>query len=92
MTPKEEQALRMKLTFALSLAGTTAQMFSSRDPALGLTIQKACADVTGKHWEEYKSFYEAMKSGGRQAVAAPAVTCDEETVIQALSDMGIVIT
>lgn len=89
MTPKEEQAFRMKLMFAMSLAGSTAQMFTTRDPAAGLTIQFALSNVTGKYWDENKAFYESMKSGTKQAVAEAPVTFDKETVIKVLADMGI---
>lgn len=61
MTKAEEERLRVRLSLALNLAGSAAQLFTMRDRALGLVLAKALSDITSVHWDTYKAMYDAMK-------------------------------
>lgn len=80
MTPQQEQKLRLQIGLVLGSLGMFARAFTAKDPALGFVIQSAMADVTGKHWDEYKTLYEALKKGtpSKAAAAEPdAANVDE---------------
>lgn len=61
MTPAQEQKLKLQVQLALGAASAGAQLFTSRDPALGLVIAKAMNDVTTEYWDKYMTMYRALK-------------------------------
>jgi hypothetical protein len=62
--PADDALFKMKLGLVLNLVGSSIQMFTMNDRALGYVAATALNDITGKYVGQYEAMYFSLKAAG----------------------------